>query len=53
VLGILTAAGWLVGRSCLVVAHFAAFCGLAIRYGYRHGAKVQLQPKTATRPTSQ
>jgi hypothetical protein len=49
VLGVLTGIGWLVGRSWLVVAGFAAFAGLAVRYGYRRGARVQTQPKTTTR----
>jgi hypothetical protein len=53
VLGILTAAGWLVGRSWLVVAHFAAFAGLAVKYGYRRGARVQTTSKTQPKTTSQ
>lgn len=52
VLGILCGVGWLVGRTWLTVAGLCAFCGLAIRYGYRRSAKVQTQAKT-TRPTSQ
>jgi hypothetical protein len=51
VLGVLTSVGWLVGRTWFTVARFAAFAGLAVRYGYRKGARVQTQPKT-TRPTS-
>ena len=52
VLGILTAIGWLVGRFWFTMAYFAAFCGLAVKYGYRLGAKVpagQLK-KTTSRP---
>jgi hypothetical protein len=53
VLGVLTAIGWLVGRSWLVVGHFAAFAGLAVKYGYRRGAKVQTTSAKTTRQTSQ
>lgn len=55
VLGVLAGTGWLVGRAWVTVAGFAAFCGLAVKYGYRHGAKVQTtsKPKATTRPASQ
>ena len=54
VLGVLTGVGWLYGRTWLAVAHFAAFGVLAVRYGYRRGARVQTQPTrpTTTRPTT-
>jgi hypothetical protein len=49
VLGVLTGVGWLVGRTWLTVAGFTAFCGLAVRYGYRRGAKVQVTSAKTTR----
>jgi hypothetical protein len=53
VLGILSGAGWLVGRTWLTAAHFTAFASLAVKYGYRRGAKVQTTSKaTTTRPTT-
>jgi hypothetical protein len=52
-LGILTGFGWLVGRTWFTVAHFTAFGMLALKYGYRRGAKVQVTSAKTTRPTSQ
>lgn len=46
VLAIFTAIGWTVGRLWFHSAKSVAFCALAVRYGYRQGAKVQVEPKT-------
>ena len=48
VLSLFTAVGWVVGRSWFHLAKSVAFCALAVRYGYRQGAKVPLEPKPAT-----
>lgn len=44
-LGILTAVGWVIGRVWLFTVKQVAFCGLAIKYGYRKGAKVPVEAK--------
>lgn len=52
VLGVFAGVGWLAGRIWLAVAGFAAFAGLAVKYGYRNGAKVPTQPRPTTRPAN-
>lgn len=47
VLGLFTAVGWTAGRLWFHTAKSVAFCALAVRYGYRQGAKVPVEPKTA------
>lgn len=41
VLSLLAAVGFLIGRAYLAVAATVAFCGLAVKYGYRKGVKAQ------------
>lgn len=45
VLGVLTFIGFLIGRTYLASAGALKFMTLAIKYGYRAGAKVQTEPK--------
>jgi hypothetical protein len=44
---IFTAIGWVVGRSWWHLAKGVAFATLAVRYGYRQGARVPVEPKAA------
>lgn len=45
VLGILSGIGWVCGRLWFTCASSIAFCGLAVKYGYRKGARVSTEPK--------
>lgn len=45
VLGLFTAIGWTIGRSWFYSAKSVAFVALAVRYGYRQGAKVPVERK--------
>lgn len=47
VLGIFTAVGWVAGRLWFHSAKSVAFCALAVRYGYRQGAKVPVEQRAA------
>lgn len=44
-LGILTFTGWIIGRAWFFIAATASFWALAIRHGYRKGARVQTAPR--------
>lgn len=48
----LVAIGWICGRTWFYGFKFFAFCGLAIREGYRQGvkAKVQVKPPAQNGP---
>lgn len=50
VLGLFTAIGWVIGRTWFFTAKSVAFCAFAVRYGYRKGAKVQVEPRPAPAP---
>lgn len=39
-----TAIGWIAGRSWFHASKVVVFCALAVRYGYRAGARVPVQP---------
>lgn len=45
VLGLFTALGWIAGRAWFYSAKSVAFVALAVRYGYRQGAKVPVEVK--------
>ena len=45
VLGIISGVAFVVGRIWLYTAHSVAFAGLAVKYGYRKGAKIPTEPK--------
>jgi hypothetical protein len=42
-----TAVGWIAGRSWWYSAKVIAFAVLAVRYGYRQGARVPVEPVPA------
>jgi hypothetical protein len=44
-LGVLTLVGWVIGRLWFGVSKAVVFCGLAVKYGYRQGAKVPTEPR--------
>lgn len=44
VLALFTAIGWTVGRTWFFASKAVIFCGLAVRYGYRQGMKVPVNP---------
>jgi len=50
-LGVFAAVGWIAGRTWISVAGLVTFCAIAVKVGYRAGARVQVTPKTTTRPT--
>lgn len=52
-LGVFTAIGFLTGRTYLAAAAAVAFVGLAVKYGYRKGAKVPVENKAARRRAQQ
>lgn len=52
VLGILSGIGWLYGRFWFSVAHFFAFCGIALKYGYWNGAKVPQEQRVKRKSPS-
>lgn len=45
VLGLFTVIGWTVGRTWYHASKGVIFCALAVRYGYRNGMKVPVEPK--------
>jgi hypothetical protein len=45
VLGMFTLIGFVIGRTYLAAAAAVAFVGLAVKYGYRKGAKTPTEPK--------
>jgi hypothetical protein len=49
-LGLLTGIGVLIGGTWLLVSKAVIFCALAVKYGYRKGAKVQTEPKKRGNP---
>lgn len=48
VLALFTAIGWAIGRTWFFVSKAVIFCALAVRYGYRQGMKVPVNPVPAT-----
>lgn len=50
VLGFFTALGWVAGRAWFHSAKSVAFVALAVRYGYRQGAKVPVEVKSPSLP---
>jgi len=47
VLAVFTAIGWVTGRTWFFVSKGVIFCALAVRYGYRQGMKVPVEPRPA------
>lgn len=47
-LGLFTAIGWTVGRTWFYAQKAVVFSALAVRYGYRQGMKVPVEPRPAT-----
>lgn len=45
VLGIVSGIAWVIGRTWFTIASTVAFFGLAVKYGYRKGAKVSTEKK--------
>lgn len=45
VLSLFTAIGWIIGRSWFFASKAVIFCALAVRYGYRLGMKVPVEPR--------
>jgi hypothetical protein len=43
VLALFTAIGWVIGRTWFYSAKSVAFIALAVRYGYRQGARVPVE----------
>jgi hypothetical protein len=50
VLALFTAIGWVIGRTWFYSAKSVAFIALAVRYGYRQGARVPVEVKPRTAP---
>lgn len=47
-LGLFTALGWVIGRTWFYAQKGVVFSALAVRYGYRQGMKVPVEPRPAT-----
>ncbi|HEY1705624.1 MAG TPA: hypothetical protein VGG75_38555 [Trebonia sp.] len=51
ILGLFTAVGWVIGRTWFYAAKSVAFIALAVRYGYRQGARVPVERKSPSSPS--